>query len=84
MMKMENSNRISLEVYPHQVSGKEPKLLTPDGTKILKGFNQNEQDFYLSVNHPEAPLPLQLLRPFLATFYGKLDLNQDPTLVISN
>ena len=29
----------TLYVYPHQVSGKEPKLISQDHTQVLKGLN---------------------------------------------
>lgn len=48
-------DQLSFEVYPHQVSGKEPKLFSKDKTRILKGFNQNEHDFYIQVNDEAHP-----------------------------
>jgi hypothetical protein len=33
---------IKLGVYSYQVSGKEPKLLTSDSSKLLKGYNKAE------------------------------------------
>ena len=73
---------IALQVYPFQVSGKEPKLLSQDKSKLLKGFNQTELDFYEAVFHPTSAHPCQTLRPFLPAFHGKLQLQTTPSLQI--
>lgn len=41
-MEREVQEEVELKVYPHQVSGKAPKLYSFNNSKILKGLDPKE------------------------------------------
>lgn len=65
---------MEFRVYPHQVSGKAPKLLFSNSTRILKGLDSNEEKFYLAVENSDVYSSLWQLRPYLPSYFGKIRL----------
>ncbi len=61
-----------LEVYCEQVSGKEPKLLSLDRTKLLKGFNAVENHFYLHLSALHLSHPFAAISHHLPHYFGEL------------
>lgn len=68
-------------LYQHQVSGKAPKLVTPDQKLILKCFIDLEYKFYqhftqnVHVSHPYY----NIIR-FLPKFHGSIVLETKPII----
>lgn len=81
-MEEQNEQVLELRVYPHQVSGKAPKLLFSNATRILKGLDSNEESFYLAVDNSDVSSPLWQLRPYLPGYFGKIRLEKTPRLVV--
>jgi hypothetical protein len=69
---------IQLGVYSYQVSGKEPKLLTKDLSKLLKGFNQTEAEFYKEIFAYHISHPYAAIQKHLPNFSGILSLQFEP------
>lgn len=71
----------SFSLFKHQVSGKAPKLATPDNKLILKCYLPQEDHFYSHfARHLHASLPEHVLLKFLPAFHGVLTLNDKPDI----
>lgn len=69
-------------VYENQISGKQPKLITDCGTKIMKGYHENQFNFYAFINSIKIGDSDYHLTRFLPHFYGKIDLGDQAKIVL--
>lgn len=73
-----------LSLYKHQVSGKAPKMVTPDNKIILKCFVKEEELFYNYFSNIPTTSPAYLLVKFLSGFHGVVNLSEKPNIQYSS
>lgn len=70
----------TLSLYKHQVSGKAPKMVTPDNKIILKCFVSQEEAFYNYFSKLTLTSPSYSLVKFLSGFHGAVNLSEKPNI----